>query len=149
MDSREEGFQFVLSCRFLSQVKCLQRIEHYAFTVSKVFSGWYRETQHEFIAVSLLRRSVRKHTDKSLPEKNLDCTVQSRLKTTKPIKVVLEQEWKKTFNMAGHSRQSKDLLIHSLILILLYYMGLNFLVALACVQIKPGIRRSKVFLLLL
>lgn len=65
------------------------------------------------------------------------------------MKVVLEQDWKKTFNMAGHSRQSKDLLINSLILILLYYMGLNFLVALVCVQIKPDIRRSKIFLLLL
>lgn len=92
---------------------------------------------------------MRKYTDKSFPEKKLDCTVQSILKNTKPIKVVLEQDWRKTFSMTEHSRQSRELLINSLILILSYYMGLNFLIALGCVQIKPGIRRSKVFLMLL
>jgi len=57
---------------FWVRQKCLQRTKHYVFTgIKEVFSALYRETQQEFIAGSPLRRSVRKHTDKAFPEKNL------------------------------------------------------------------------------
>lgn len=46
--------------------------------------------------------------------------MQSILKTTKPINVGLEQDWKKTFSMTRHSKQSRDLLIDSLILAFLF-----------------------------
>lgn len=130
MDTKEEGSLFVFSCYFSGELEvhailCL----HWKWIIFRLVQ---RHTLGIYSSFTTTRGNQRKYRQ-ILSWSKFDCTVQSILKTTKLVKVVLDQNWKKICHMEGRIRQSKDLLIKSLNSIMFYYLGLNFLITTVCV----------------
>lgn len=148
-DTREENFLFVFSCYFPDQVEV--NANNRTLCLHWKWRSIFRLVQSDTLGLySSFTTTGHQRKYRQIPSwSKFDCTVQSVLKAIKAVNVVLDQDWKKTFHVERHIRQSKDLLINSLIFIMSYYLGLNFLITIVCVQIKPGMRRLKVFLMLL